>query len=398
MTDRPPHIVLDPRGLDTLTQGGQFRYVLDLLRGLRDLGPALRITVFGGRPAPAPELAGLFTAGPDRWQYVYFPRLIGRGSMYREQAGLVAALVRAGADLYHGLHTVLPVWSPCPVVTTLYDTMYELFPDYAEAVRSRPYRLYRWAVRTRARRVICISRTTASDVHRLWGVPESRIDVVHLGTTFSDSGAQTSPVLEVPLAGPVIVSPYNLEPRKNLAVLVVAFSRLLPAVPAAKLVLYGRAAVTPEREAEFDRTVATAGVGPAIVRPGPLTDGQLGWLYRRATVFAFPSLYEGFGYPVLEGMAAGACVVARGTSAMAEVMGEAGAAVETRSVDELTATILGLLGDDDRRAALGRSAGARARGFTVQKMVEGTLRSYEQVLGRSIPAASSQARNQRLCD
>lgn len=387
MSDRPPHIVLDPCGLDTLTQGGQFRYVRDLLSGLRDLGPALRITVFGGRPAPSSELAGLFTAGPGQWRYMYFPRRIGRGSLYLEQAGLTAALIRARADLYHGLHTMLPVWSPCPVVTTLYDTMYELFPEYAEAARSRPYRLYRWTARTRASRIICISRTTASDVHRLWGVPESRIDVVHLGTTFSDSGAQTAPDLEVSLAGPVIVSPYNLEPRKNLAVLVAAFGRLLPAAPTAKLVLYGRAAVTPEREAEFDRTVAVAGVGPAVVRTGPLTDDQLGWLYRRATVFAFPSLYEGFGYPVLEGMASGACVVARGISAMAEVMGEAGAAVETRSVDELTATILGLLGDADRRAVLGRAARVRARGFTVRKMVEGTLGSYEQALGRAILAA-----------
>ena len=125
--------------------------------------------------------------------------------------------------------------------------------------------------------------------------------------------------------------PYNLEPRKNLAALVSAFAQALPAAPAARLVLYGRAAVTPEREVEFDRTVAALGVRQAIVRTGFLTDDQLGWLYRRATIFAFPSLYEGFGYPVLEAMAAGACVVARGASAMAEVMDEAGVAVETAS-------------------------------------------------------------------
>ena len=239
MNSSPPHIVIDPGGLDTLTLGqGQFRYVCDLLRGLRDLAPAVRFTVLGGRPDPVPELEGLFTAGPGRWRYLYFSRGTGRGAMYREQAKLTAVLVRARADLYHSLHTVLPVCAPCPTLTTVCDVMYELFPEYTRAAQSRPYRLFRWAVRTRARRVVCISRTTAADVRRLWRVPQSRLDVVYCGTTFSNSRADTSPAPGVPMEGPVVVSPYNLEPRKNLAALVSAFAQALPAAPTAKLVLY----------------------------------------------------------------------------------------------------------------------------------------------------------------
>src|SRR5690349_11861423 len=174
MHHRIPRIVIDPGGLDALTLSqGQFRYASDLLRGLHALAPAARFTILGARPEPAPEIADLFAPGNNQWGYVYFPRPTGRGAMYLEQAKLAAALVRISPDLYHSLHTILPIFSPCPVVTTLHDLMYELFLDYAEAARSRPYRLYRWSVRNRARRVICISRTTASDAQRLWGVPES---------------------------------------------------------------------------------------------------------------------------------------------------------------------------------------------------------------------------------
>lgn len=380
---RTLHAVIDPGGLDTYSLNqGQFRYVRDLLHGLETLAPTIRFTVFGGRPDPVAELAELFRARPDWWRYLYFPRPVVRGAMYHEQLRLTAMLTRVGADLYHNLHNMAPVVAPCPTIITIYDLMYELFPEYAKAVRSKQYQLYRWAARTRVSRAICISGNTSADVQRLWGVPASRLDVVYLGTTFAELPADMAPVVGVPVEGPLIVSPFNLEPRKNLAALVDAFARLLHAVPEARLVLYGRAAITPVREAVFERSIAKAGIGEAILRTGFLSDNQLGWLYRRATVFVFPSLYEGFGYPVLEAMASGACVVARGASAMAEILGDAGMAVETANSEEMAAAILCLLRDNERRAALGRSARDRAKEFSVRRMAEGTLKSYEQALGR----------------
>lgn len=385
MNGRLPHIVLDPGGLDNLSLGqGQFRYVVDLMRGFHTISPAARFTVLGGGPKPVPELAELFSSDPDRWRYIYFPRSRERGAIYRDQARLIATLIRYKANLYHGLHSTLPVFAPCPLVATVYDMMYELFPEYAGAARSRPYRLYRWTVKSRANRIICISRTTAADVSRLWCLPKSRLDVIYLGTTLTSSQIDTPPVPGLPAEVPVIVSPYNLEPRKNLSALVVAFGRLLPFFPAARLVLYGRSAITPEREAEFEKIASVAELDRAIIRTGFLADDQLGWLYRRATIFAFPSLYEGFGYPVLEAMVAGACVVARGASSMAEIMGDTGVTVATASADEFTATLVDLIGDNDRRAALGRAAQSRALQFTVRRMAEVTLSIYERALGRSL--------------
>jgi glycosyltransferase involved in cell wall biosynthesis len=374
---RPPKIVLDLGGLDVVTpHGGQFRYVVDLLHGLRALDPAAAFAVLGGAGRPVPELAPVFADA--RWRYVPFVRPTGRGAMYREQVRLAAALLGLRADLYHGLHTVVPVLAPCPVVATVLDLMYELFPEYGPAARSRPYRFYRWAVRHRVRRAICISRTTADDTVRLWRLRPDRLDVVPLGTTFLGS-AVTEPVPSVAPAGRVILSTYNLEPRKNLAGLLRAFARVRRGADT-RLVLFGRAAVTPERERDFDALVGELGLGAAVTRTGYLTEGQLGWLYRRADVFVFPSLYEGFGYPVLEAMAAGACVVARRASAMAEVVGADGVLVETADPAEVAAALEGLLSDPATRDRVRQRAVARAGHFTVRRMAEQTWRVYRTAL------------------
>src|SRR5207245_306468 len=118
------------------------------------------------------------------------------------------------------------------------------------------------------------------------------------------------------------------------------------------------------------------------LRTGLVDDGVLAALYRRATIFAFPSLYEGFGLPVLEAMAQGCCVVARNASAMAEIVGDTGALVETREPGALGACMAALLDDPARRLALGAAARTRAASFTIERMARETWRSYARALGR----------------
>jgi hypothetical protein len=104
---------------------------------------------------------------------------------YRDLLRYGAVLRRERVQLLHALHSFLPILAPCPIVATIYDLMFELFPEYAQAVRSRPYRIYRWIARHRARRIIAISETTASDLERLWHVDRRRIDVLQLGSRFA---------------------------------------------------------------------------------------------------------------------------------------------------------------------------------------------------------------------
>jgi glycosyltransferase involved in cell wall biosynthesis len=120
-----------------------------------------------------------------------------------------------------------------------------------------------------------------------------------------------------------------------------------------------------------------------VVRTGVLTDSALARLYDQATLFVFPSLYEGFGLPVLEAMAAGKCVLARSASAMVEVVGSAGMLVETRDPEALAAAISKLLADMDLRQELGRAAQERSALFTTERMAQLTYQSYCAALAMS---------------
>ena len=381
-----PRIGIDFSSLDHLSIcNGQYRYAVDLVRGLAELKPEADFILLGSHSAPVAEVQGVFER--PGWRYLQFKRFEGRGSLYRNQVALAWIALRERTDLLHVLHSPVPLLAPCPLVVTIFDLMYELFPEYADAVKSRPYRIDRWAVTRRARRVISISATTSDDLVRRWGIQRARIDVVPLGSSFVASAHSRSENRDNRdrfgelCSGETLLSPYNLEPRKNLAGLLKAVAILHGQRPRLRLLLFGRAAVNPAREQEFDRTVAELGLRDAIHLLGLVDDADLAWLYGHTTMFVFPSLYEGFGLPVVEAMASGACVVVRNASAMADIVGEAGAQVETADPEALAATISALLDRPERRAELATAARQRAAAFSIERMARLTYASYRTALG-----------------
>ena len=376
-----PRIAIDFSSLDHLSiRNGQYRYAVDLVRGLAELQPEAEFMLLGSRPAPVAEVQTVFeTSG---WRYLQVARFDGRAAHYRNQLALAWPALRERVDLLHVLHSPVPLLAPCPLVVTIFDLMYELFPEYMQAASSRPYRADRCAVRHRARRIISISATTADDLRRLWGIRRARIDVVPLGSSFVRSpnlhceNRDSRTRFDELCSGETLLSPYNLEPRKNLGALLKVVATLRHKYRKLRLLLFGRAAVDPTREQQFDRSVAELGLRDAVHLLGLLDDTDLAWLYGHTTLFVFPSLYEGFGLPVLEAMASGACVVVRNASAMAEIAGEAGALVETADPDALAATISALLDAPERRAQLGAAARQRAAAFTIERMAQLTYASY----------------------
>lgn len=377
-------IAIDFSQLDSVSSAsGQYRYAIDLVRGLADLGTNLEFLLLGSTKEPVPELQPLFQKDGARWNYRQLSHRHFRGAEYLNHGRYSWVLLRERISLLHALHTFVPLLAPCPVVLTMYDLMYELFDDYEEARRSRPYRIYKWTVKHLVRRVICISEATAADLRQLWGVADRRIDVVPLGSNFSKAGLSANVQLglkELTDSSVVLLSPYNLEPRKNLEALLEATASLVSSGRELKLVLFGRAAVTPEREKNFDCKIRELGIEKSVICTGILTDQDLAALYDQATLFIFPSLYEGFGLPLLEAMSHGACVVARKASAMAEVVGETGVLVETREPGALVAAIARLLDDARLRTSLGRLARERAALFSVERMASLTCLSYGAAL------------------
>jgi glycosyltransferase involved in cell wall biosynthesis len=379
-----PTIALDFRELDRLNLGnGQFRYCVDLIDGLWKLSPDCRFIVIGSLPSPPEPVRRVFEQG-GRWRYLQLSIWRFPGAFYLEQPRYTWLLLRQRVDVLHTLHTQVPLLSRATRVVTIYDMMSELFPEYRARVVSRPYRLFKYAVKKSAPYVVAISRTTAVDLERLWQVPSSRVAVVHLCLSPRAGTPETpEPAMVVDGRRAMILSPYNLEPRKNLLSLLRAMVHVHKSHPDTQLILYGRAGLTPEREDAFTKAVDTTGLNGSVSLTGFVSDPELTMLYRRASVFVFPSLYEGFGLPVLEAMAAGTCTIARNQSAMAEILGDAGVQVETADPSRLASAICALLDDPARRAALGRAGQVRSAQFTQHAMARGTMAVYMRALGRN---------------
>ena len=223
----------------------------------------------------------------------------------------------------------------------------------------------------------------------MWGIPADRIDVVDHGLRVL--GPQVTNAVECPScptlatlrSAPVIASPLNLEPRKNLITLLEAYARLPGDLSGTRLVLFGKGGRSDDRAERYRSDLARLGLDGRVIEPGVLSDEDLHWLYRRATLFVLPTLYEGFGYPALEAMAAGTCTVVRDASSMAEVVGNAGVRIEPFTPDRLAEKMSELLRDGDRRTAYGLAAKARAAAFTSERMARQTLTTYRKAIGRA---------------
>jgi glycosyltransferase involved in cell wall biosynthesis len=374
-TSRPLRVAVDLTQVDNQTLGsGQFRYAVDLVNGLCALD-AIDLTLLGSGPLAAEDFRASIDRFPQRCHYAPLPPYRGRGSYYYDITRLSWWLAAHRIDVFHQLHTNIPAVRVCPVVTTVYH----YFDDPA-LFATRPYRYYRWALRRRVDLVVTISDATRDDFHRRVGVPLERMRTVYPGLSRS-FGAPPAAVS----GPPYLLSPYNLSSPKNLRSLIAAWPAIAAGHPDLELRLYGRAHVTPQREAEFERMLQGLPGAGRIHRTGHVSDGELAALYEGCAVFVFPTTVEGFGYPLLEAMAHGAPCVARNASAMAEIGGDAVVLVETLDPDEIARAANALLDDPPRRADLGARARRRAAPFTVEAMARATLECYCAVSAR--PAA-----------
>jgi glycosyltransferase involved in cell wall biosynthesis len=225
----------------------------------------------------------------------------------------------------------------------------------------------------RAGALVAISQATADALAQQCPGAAARTVVAPLGVTPALAG-ELDPVeaAALPPAGFVLAAG-TLEPRKNLPRLVEAY-RLLPAElrDAHPLVVVGALGWETGETLE-----ALDSLGEQAIRLGYVSDAALAELYRRCTVFCYPSLGEGFGLPVLEAMAAGAAVLTSNTSSLPEVGGEAVEYVDPTDVSSIVAGLERVLGDEDLQAELGRNAQERARMFSWDSFAQATLSALE---------------------
>lgn len=379
-----PHVGINGQllsGAHSYRSAGVSGYIRQLLAHLPAAAPDLHLSAF----TPDVDLdlpAGLDVRRSTRWDTQRPLRRI-----LWEQAALPLLARQARLDLLHGAVNVNPALTPCPAVVTVHDLSFMRYPQaFPPMQRAYLHSQVRRSLRA-ARRVIAVSEATKQDVVELFGVPAIRIDVVPNGV---DASFCPAPADEVEafrrrqgLPQRYILHLGTLEPRKNLVRLVRAFAQVRAAdlgQPPIKLALAGGKGW--DYDAIFAE-VAHQGLEQEVLFPGYVSDEDLAWWYRAATIFVYPSLLEGFGLPVLEAMACGAPTVTSNLSSLPEVAGDAGLLVDPTSVDALAAALLRLLGDAGLAAELRTRGLAQAARFPWSRTATGTAAVYRRVLGLS---------------
>jgi glycosyltransferase involved in cell wall biosynthesis len=300
------------------------------------------------------------------WEYRRLPRVAGR----------------AGLDLFHGLGSLSPAVPSCPLVLTVHDLIYHHYP----AAVPPGHRLFMaWVLPRAARRadrIIVPSRWTARDVVERLGVPEERVRVVPEGPgndfrPVTDEVRLGAALAKYRVRRPYVLSVARTYPHKNLAGLLRAYAVLRSRGRRdVQLVLVGERYQTGHA---LDRLAAELGVADGVVFTGFAGPEELNALYSAAAVFAFPSLAEGFGLPVLEAMACGAPVVASDASAVPEVVGDAGLVTDARDPEAFAAAMARLLDDGALREELRAKGLARASQFTWEANARATLAAYREL-------------------
>ncbi len=302
-----------------------------------------------------------------------------------EQVNIPLAVRRENIDLFHAPHYVLPPLVQCRSIVTIHDVIHLIFPEYLPGRLAHAYaRASLFAAAKRADRILTVSETSKNDILRRLKVPAQKIAVIYNAIderlNVRPSDEQVMRVRErYQLDDPYVLYVGNIKPHKNLERLIDAFDRLRRGggVDRVRLLIIG------------DEISKYPGLRRAVHRHklhkhvrffGFVPIETLAVLYRLASVFVFPSLYEGFGLPPIEAMACGTPVVTSNVSSLPEVVGDAALLVDPYDPDSIADGMRRVLTSEEVRATLCARGIAQARKYSWQQSIEQVHEIYNEVL------------------
>jgi glycosyltransferase involved in cell wall biosynthesis len=361
--------------------GGIDTYVRRLVPALLELEPDLRLTVFVSR-AGRDLLAG--EAWTSQAELVTHPLLGIRYLQAASEMLLLGRLASArGVDVLQSVALTGPLGGRAAHVLTLADLTWLREPAAIDAVTGWTWRTFVPRIANRADRILTASEATKRDIVELLALPAGNIDVVPHGPGTAElvqprPEAALRAAFDIP-DGPVVLTASVKRPTKNLRRLIEAWRLVLARVPDATLVLAGTP--TPHEE-ELKAQVTELGLAERVRFPGYVDAVDLEGLYRCAACFVFPSLYEGFGLPVLEAMRRNVPVACSRASSLPEVAGDAARYFDPTSTEDMAQAVIDLLTDKTLAASLAAAGQQRQRQFTWRRAGEGTLDCFERAWNR----------------
>ncbi len=317
-----------------------------------------------------------------------FEALVEEAGNYsvREQISVPVGLWRARVDLFHAPHYVVSPLTLCPFVVTIHDCIHLRFPQYLPNRAAYVYaRTVMSSSARRARRVLTVSQASKQDILHFLKIRADKIEVIYNG--LDERLAVEPPPDEIArvqqrfqLTSPFVLYAGNIKPHKNVDRLIEAFSLLRQqGMVDAKLLIIGDAI---SKYPNLRRLVHRHQLHQHVRFLGFVSDEMLAVLYRLASVFVFPSLYEGFGLPPLEAMAAGAPVITSNVSSLPEVVGDAALLINPLDPQDIATAMARVLGDARLRADLIRRGHERVRAFSWDVSAAQTYAAYTELIRR----------------
>lgn len=373
------HVALNAHLLSTQASyrsAGISSYIYRLLEALPDADPALTCTVFTGSQAAPPAHERLY-ARRARWNTAHPLRRI-----LWEQVFQPFALRRVKPDLAHALAFVAPVFSPVPSVVTVYDLSFVHYPALLSAARRRYLQLLTRRSCQRARRVIAISQSTARDLVQTFGLAPGKIDVAAPGV---GEQFRRLPAAEVEafrqrrgLPARFLLFVGTLEPRKNLPLLLRAYAALPASLRSdVHVVLAGGKGW---RYEDVFATIEVHGLGHTVHLPGFVPAEELPLWYNAADGFVYPSVFEGFGLPVVEALACATPALVSDVSSLPEAAGDPDCCLPPHEAGAWTAALARMIEDAGWRADAGARGQQHAAHFRWAHTAAQTVASYRQAL------------------
>jgi len=369
-------IAIDARKLHDYGIG---TYVRNLLRGLARLDTTSEYVVLA-RPEDVETMGRL---GPN------FRGVPVGAAPYSvsEQFALPLALLREKPDVFHTPHYVLPPLATCPSVVTIHDCIHLRFPQYLPNRFAYAYaRTFMWSAAHRSARVLTVSEASKRDILKFFDIPPEKVAVIH--NAIDERFGVPPPEDEVmrvrerfQLDYDFLLYAGNIKPHKNLERLIEAFHQLRhEGFDHLRLLIIGDEIT---KFAALRRAVHRYKLHKHVRFLGFVPDRTLAVLYRLASVFVFPSLYEGFGLPPLEAMASGTPVVTSNVSSLPEVVGDAAVLIDPYDPAAIASGIRQALTNPSLRAELVARGLARSRAFSWTAAVQAVHDVYQQAARRT---------------
>lgn len=388
-TDLPYSIAIDARKVQDFGIGTYIRHLIHWLGEIDQENRYLLLTRSIGRD--------LLSELPEN-----FHPITERSKVYsiRELVALSWKLFRLDLDLYHATHYVLPLAVRPRVVVTIHDIIHLLYPEFLPSRLAFLYaqRMLRRSL-ARGDRILAVSRNTKKDLVEYFGVDGGKIQVIYNGVDDVFRQRLSEEQIGRWMGNLRLTRPYILfvgnptKPHKNLDRVVQAYAQALTISPFdAPLVCVGDRGGAAFK---IRQRAAHLGIEDRVNLLGHVAEEALPAIYQGAALFLYPTLYEGFGLPVVEAMASGVPVITSNGSALKEIAEGYAHLVDPLDIRAMAEAIAHCMADEEHRRALAKLGRRRAEDFHWKRTAERTLAAYLSVLGADGGAAGSPAAKER---